>query len=71
MKAYKIEVLVIDHENTGIDEIKELLTNARYINPIVMDVKDAEIGEWCDEHPLNKHDTHLKEYNRLFNAKDN
>lgn len=66
MKAYKIELLVIDFENTGEQEIIELLENTKYIFPEVKDVKCVDIGEWSDGHPLNKHETADTEYRKLF-----
>ena len=67
MKAYKIEVLVIDIENIGELEIIESLKNTKYIYPQVKDVKSVDIGEWSDEHPLNKRDNCEEEYKKLFN----
>lgn len=70
MKAYKIEILVIDHENIGEDEIKAEIEGARYFNrcisPVVKTIVSKDIGDWDDEHPLNKHETANKEYERLF-----
>jgi hypothetical protein len=31
-----------------------------------MDVSEEDIGEWNDNHPLNKQDTFEKEFMRLF-----
>ena len=57
MKAYKIELLIVDHDCVGGDEIKNVLEDTRYPNrcimPNVMDIKEVDIGEWYDEHPLN------------------
>ena len=70
MKAYKLEILVIDHENVGESEIVDIIENTHYPNycivPQVKDVKVAEIGEWHDDHPLNKNDSSISEYKRLF-----
>lgn len=66
MKAYKLEILVIDHEDIGEEEIKELIQNTRYINPIIKNVDSADIGEWSDDHPLNKRESADEEYERLF-----
>lgn len=66
MKAYKIEVLVIDHENIGEENIRDTLSNVRYINVNVKSVKSADIGDWDDDHPLNKRSTCEAEYERLF-----
>lgn len=55
MKAYKIEIIVNDHESAGADGIKSLIEDysSVYIAPMVLDVKEMEIGEWSDDHPLN------------------
>ncbi len=70
MKAYKLEILVIDHDHLGKDELLRELENARFPNDCVrMDVKrveEADIGQWHDDHPLNKRDTAEMEYHRLF-----
>lgn len=69
MKAYKVEILIIDFDEVG-DGIKELIENARYpnycINPQVKSIVEADIGEWYDEHPLNQHSTAEEEYLRIF-----
>lgn len=69
MKAYKIELLIVDHDDVGAD-IPSMIEDGHYPNhclaPIVMSVQEADIGEWDDNHPLNKRDTMTWEYNRLF-----
>lgn len=70
MKAYKIELLIIDHDDVGEEAITELIVNARYpnrcISPDVKEVTAVDIGEWSDDHPLNKVDTCDDEYYALF-----
>lgn len=72
MKAYKLEVLIIDHDEVGEAEMRELIENGRYPNhclsPHIMAIKAAEIGEWHDDHPLNKRDQWQGEYKRLFDG---
>lgn len=69
MRAYKLEVLVIDFDDVG-DEVASLIENARYpndcISPSVMHVEARDIGEWSDEHPLNKRYTEMAAYKRIF-----
>ena len=52
MKAYKIELFIIDHDECGQDEIKSVIENARYpnrcISPHVAAISACEIGEWDD-----------------------
>ena len=69
MKAYKVELLVIDHEEIGAKDIKILLEDSRYLNPHVKRIEVADIGEWDDDHPLNHPDTADAEYKRLFPIK--
>lgn len=74
MKAYKLEVLVIDFENMGGNEIKFVIEDTRYpnrcISPEVKVIQEADIGEWRDDHPLNMHFIADKEYARLFPEKE-
>jgi hypothetical protein len=69
MKAYKVELLIVDHDEIGPDEMKIVIENTRYpnhcISPDVMDIKSADIGEWSDNHPLN-YTNCIAEYKRLF-----
>lgn len=73
MKAYKITLLVIDFENVGA-HIPAMIENQKYPNyciaPKVKSVESVDIGEWSDEHPLNKRETANKEYKRLFNQQN-
>lgn len=69
MKAYLATVLVIDFENQGPDDLRISMENLRYWTPSVMDIKTADIGEWSDDHPLNKYDTMESECKRLFEPK--
>jgi hypothetical protein len=68
-KVYKLEVMVIDHDEIGIEEAISLLENTRYpnyaISPNVMFYDVAEV-EWSDENPLNKLDTQVDAFEQLF-----
>jgi hypothetical protein len=70
MKAYKLEVLIVDHDNLGGGGIITELENTRFandcINLDVMAIEEADIGEWDDDHPLNCYSTRTDEYYRLF-----
>ena len=70
MKAYKVELLIIDHDDNGSEGIKSVLEHTRYpnhcINPEVMQITEKDIGEWDDDHPLNSTDTCEAEYKRIF-----
>ena len=73
MKAYKLEILIIDHDDVGEEEIAYIIKNANYpndcISPEVKSVDEAEIGEWTDDHPLNNSNTCGAEYDKLFGPK--
>jgi hypothetical protein len=70
MKAYKIEILVIDHEEVGPEQIKEYIEDAKFPNYCfglkVKNMIEKEIGEFNDDHPLNKKVTCEDEYKKLF-----
>ena len=70
MKAYKIELLIIDFDEVGSAGIVDEIENAHYgndcISPYVQKVEVRDIGQWSDEHPLNQSDTCDEEYARLF-----
>lgn len=57
MKAYKVELLVVDFDQCGAEGIEGIIENANYpndcISPNVLSIKEADIGEWHDNHPLN------------------
>lgn len=70
MKAYKVELLIIDHDEVGVEDMKLILEETKYsnrcIHPTIMAVEEADIGEWDDDHPLNDTRTQKDEYRRLF-----
>lgn len=61
-----------DSDEIGGEEIKYVLENAHYpnhcISSSIISIKEKDIGEWSDDHPLNKKETFLKEYERLFGS---
>ena len=67
--VYKVELLIIDHDNIGITEVRNVLENSHYPNrcimPKVMNMQEREV-EWSDEHPLNKRSTMNDVYKELF-----
>jgi hypothetical protein len=70
MKAYQVTLLVIDHDHVGADGIIEVLENQRYpnrcISPEVKRTVEVDIGEWTDDHPLNRRDTAEAYYHEHF-----
>ncbi len=75
MKAYKVTLLIIDIDEIGAEEIKDVIENVHYpnrcISPDVAQIESAEIGEWYDDHPLNRTDTSTAEWKRLFPSLSN
>lgn len=73
MKAYKVVLLIVDHDGVG-KGIKSEIENVRYPNrclaPCVMSIESAEIGEWRDDHPLNFRGPTEEEFKRLFPSRN-
>ena len=69
MKAYRLEIIIVDHDELGreaiISELEDTKYSNRCISPKVRSVTEADIGEWHDDHPLNKHAA-AAELNRIF-----
>jgi len=69
-RAYKLEILIVDTDDVGLEGVKEAIELARYpnhcISPQIKKIEMRQIGEWSDEHPLNKVETAQAEYERLF-----
>lgn len=65
MKVYKIEVMVLDFEGVGEEEIEHVIANNKFLSAHVMDSKSKEI-EWSDDHPLNRCGTMARAYTDLF-----
>ena len=57
MKAYRLTVLIVDFDDLGRMQVQRTIELQRYpnhcISPEVLDIEEAEIGEWTDDHPLN------------------
>ncbi len=66
MKAHKIEVVVLDFEDYGVDEYINIISNHRHLSASCLENKTVDIGEWSDDHPLNNRKTHEAESTRLF-----
>lgn len=52
-KAHKIEIVVLDPENMGVEEFNIILEQNRFINGRVLKTSTYNVGEWNDNHPLN------------------
>lgn len=66
MKAYKLEVLMLDHDELGVESVVSEIECVKYFSPSVMKVEDRDIGEWNDDHPLNSLALQEMEYEKLF-----
>ena len=68
MKAHRVTLLIVDPNNpdTTEEEYRNLLENCRHVYPTILDFQSAEIGEWDDDHPLNRLATLPAEVARLF-----
>lgn len=68
-KVYKIELMIIDHDGLGPEEVQTVLEEQHYPNrciaPQVVSLQSAEV-EWDDDHPLNKTKTWEEAFNKLF-----
>lgn len=55
MKAYKFEVICFDpNGDCDLMGIEQGLQNQKYFCTQIRSVQFTEIGEWRDDHPLNK-----------------
>lgn len=67
--VYKVELLIVDHDNIGVVEVRNVLENTHYPNrcimPTVMEIRARKV-EWSDEHPLNNRSTMNNIYKELF-----
>jgi hypothetical protein len=67
MIAYKHSIIVVDFEGNGQEEITYLLKDNKYCNVSILDIKEKDIGEWSDDHPLNNKDTQVEYCEKVFN----
>jgi hypothetical protein len=72
MKVHKIEIIIVDHDELGATEIKQVIENSRYpnhcISPNVHNIKTIEIGAWDDNSPFNFITKQNAEFERIFNS---
>lgn len=63
MKAHKITVLVIDFD--GMHEHGDIayeIERSKHLNVKVKEIETVDIGEWDDDHPLNKRGADWQSY---------
>lgn len=69
VNVYRVEVLVIDWDGLGLEQITDVIETAAYPNrciaPRVKSITGREV-EWSDDHPLNKRTTENAAYRALF-----
>lgn len=65
-KAYKIELLVVDFENTPEENIIYMIERVKHIYPNVLSIQSKDIDDWDDEHPLNKFSTMKQTCEEMF-----
>ena len=70
MKVHKVESYIVDFDDVGEENIKDMIEDARYPNRCislkVIKIATKDIGEWNDDHPLNRRSTAEAELKRLF-----
>lgn len=58
MKFYVVTLVVRDSDELGPEDIKSTLENQKYpnrcIHPYVSQITGYDVGEWHDDHPLNR-----------------
>lgn len=68
-QIHKLTVLIVDHDELGVDEVKEVLENQHYPNhclsPCVLHTETQAV-EWTDDHPLNSYARREAAFAALF-----
>lgn len=67
--VYLITLAVVDHDDIGLDSVRDVLQHTKYpnrcISPMVL-AAESRSTEWSDDHPLNRESTLRQEISRLF-----
>lgn len=70
MNVIKVELFFVDFDNVTAAGTRGVLESVNYpndcINPRVISIDSRDIGEWSDDHPLNRSSTSADEIKRLF-----
>jgi len=68
-KVYKLEVLIVNHDQLSVEDIRSAIEETHYPNrcimPHVIKMEEREV-DWSDDHPLNKKSTMTQTYKELF-----
>lgn len=52
--AYKVVVTVVDYNGLGEKIVLGEIEHSRHVSINIEDVQVVDVGEWHDDHPLNK-----------------
>lgn len=55
MKVHKFTVYVYDHDDYGPEEAAAEIENIRNVVSAIFPHGSADVGEWDDNHPLNRY----------------
>lgn len=66
MKLHKLTVYIFDHDEYGPEEYRTLIEDHKHITSHVIIEGTADIGEWDDDHPLNKHSANQLTFEEYF-----
>ncbi len=70
MKVHVVTLTIIDLDDIGEEDIKNIIESVHYpnrcISPDVVNIETADVGEWGDDHPLNDKRTATAEWIKLF-----
>lgn len=66
MKLHKLTVYVFDHDEYGPEEYGRLIEDNKYFTSHVVIEGTADIGDWSDDHPLNKHSANQLTFDEYF-----
>lgn len=63
-KFYKVEAYVLQLNGTpsSKEELTQELRNNRYLDINVQDIQETDIGEWDDDHELNKRGANYRKF---------
>lgn len=71
VKVHKITLMVVDHDQIGVDQLQQVIENVNYPNdccaPEVMAIESAEV-DWTDLHKINMRATRDAALRELFPA---
>lgn len=69
-RVYKVELMIVDHDELGGAGIKAIIENTSYPNrciaPVVIGTPDSRDVEWKDGHPLNDRSKRERAFRELW-----